>query len=150
MKVLMVEDDKYKSQAISKYLDSLPEHFDIDIEESLNSGLFKLEECHFDLIILDMSMPSFDISKSDPSGGAPESFAGKEFLSHMSLIGKTIPVIIVTQYDSFGPDEQQTSLNTLKKNLQIEYPQLYKASVYFSIKSDEWKRALLDALKGII
>lgn len=150
MKFLLVEDDHYKSKAIlefmrSKYLDA-----SIELAESLTSGLFKLEEDLFDLVLLDMSMPSFDVSEKDPRGGVPESFAGEEFLSHMHLTGMSTPVIVVTQYDNFGPDDKQMSLEQLEKSLAKEYCDIYVGSVYFTTKSDSWKRSLNNILKEIL
>ncbi|MCJ8344336.1 hypothetical protein MJH12_02260 [bacterium] len=148
MKILIVEDDKYKSEAI---LDCLQIYFpvaNINITESLASGLFALiDEDSYQLIILDMSMPSFDITEKDPTGGTPESYAGEDFLAQMTLLGITTPVIVVTQYNNFGIDEQQISLSTLSKKLLNDHPAIYQGSIYFKVSSTTWKTELKNLLK---
>lgn len=53
-----------------------------------------------DLILLDMSMPSFDLTDQFNSED-PESFAGIEIMSQMKLRDINVPVLVVTQYKSF-------------------------------------------------
>lgn len=147
MKALIVEDDKYKLDAISEFLNSHFESPEIVESNSLSSGLFSLMEANdYHLVILDMSMPSFDISEMDPSGGTPESYAGEDFLSQMTLFGSKIPVIVVTQFDNFGPDKKQISLQKLSDKLAKDHPNIYKGSVYFKATSNNWKNELMNLM----
>lgn len=149
MKILIVEDDKYKADAIKECLQEKFEKSLIDVAESLASGLFNLMDNNdYQLIILDMSMPSFDISEKDPTGGSPESYAGEDFLSQMTLLGLVTPVVVVTQYDNFGSDDQQVSLTKLSKKLKLEHPEIYLGSVYFKVSSSAWKIELLKLLES--
>jgi len=151
MKILIVEDDKYKSDAIKECLNDYFLNPEIFIEESLSSGLFTLDEVEeIELIILDMSMPSFDISEKDPIGGTPESYAGEDFLSHMTLVGMTTPVIVVTQFDNFDSDGEEVSLSNLSKKLFNDHPSAYKGSIYFKVSSSAWKAELKNLLKKVI
>jgi CheY-like chemotaxis protein len=149
MKIIVVEDDKYKSDAV---IDSLKEYIGTAtflLSESLSSGLFLLNENQdADFIILDMSMPSFDITDKDPTGGVPESYAGEDFLSQMTLMDIVVPVIVVTQYDNFGADEQQISLVKLNDKLTKNHPHIYKGSVYFKASTTSWKGELKSLLKN--
>ena len=103
IKLLIIEDDLYKSNAISEYLRDELNINNITCRESLSSGVFEvLDNPDYDLILLDMSMSTYDISDKDPVGGIPESFAGEDFLAQMELLGYKIPILVVTQYDTFG------------------------------------------------
>lgn len=151
MKILIVEDDKYKSDAIIECLNDYFEKPKILISESLASGLFTLDENEdVELIILDMSMPSFDISDKDPVGGTPESYAGEDFLSHMSLLDMSIPVIVVTQFDNFDSEGKEISLSKLSKRLFEDHPQVFKGSIYFKVSSSAWKNELKKLLKKVV
>jgi CheY-like chemotaxis protein len=150
MKILIVEDDKYKSDAINDCLTDFFDEPDIVIEESLSSGLFALNEIEgINLIILDMSMPSFDISDKDPTGGTPESYAGEDFLSHMSLLEMTTPVIVVTQFDNFNSEGKEVSLSNLSRKLFNDHYDVYKGSIYFKVSSSTWKIELSNLLKKV-
>jgi CheY-like chemotaxis protein len=149
MNILIVEDDKYKADAIQDCLNDYLDFPQITTEDSLSSGLFSLMDSpNLDLIILDMSMPSFDISEKDPSGGTPESYAGEDFLSQMTLLDINLPVIVVTQYDNFGSDEKQISLLKLSDKLQHDHPKIFKGSIYFKATSNSWKQELIDLMKS--
>lgn len=149
MNILIVEDDKYKAEAIKECLiDHLNEPV-ITTADSLSSGLFSLMDLpNLDLIILDMSMPSFDVSEKDPSGGSPEGYAGEDFLSQMTLLGINLPVIVVTQYDNFGTDENQITLSKLGQKLQKNHSKIFKGSVYFKATSNSWKQDLIDLMNN--
>ncbi len=151
MKILIVEDDQYKSEAINDFLIAEFQSPDIVIKDSLSSGLFDvLDNDGFDIILLDMSMPSFDISNKDPSGGNPESYAGEDFLSQMNVLEVATPIIVVTQYDNFGTDDGQMSLAKLDKKLYATHSKIYRGSVYFKSTSISWKKELKGKITGII
>ena len=87
MQYLMIEDDEDKARTVqdfirTEYPDSLG-----SIAKSLNSGLRALisRQDTLDLVLMDMSMPNYDVTPEEPSGGTPESFAGRELLAQMSL-----------------------------------------------------------------
>ena len=104
MKILLIEDEASKRAAISKHIVEIlgPEAVVVE-RESLRSGLKEvISEENYDLILLDMSMPGFDVSSSEPIGGEPESFAGQEIMAQMKLRGINTPVAVVTQYKAFA------------------------------------------------
>jgi len=151
MKILIVEDDQYKSEAISEFLITEFRSPEIVIKDSLASGIFEvLDNGEFDIILLDMSMPSFDVTSKDPSGGTPESYAGEDFLSQMTVLGVNIPIVVVTQYDNFGTDDSQMSLTALDKKLRHNHSEIYEGSVYFKSSSISWKKELKGIITGII
>lgn len=143
MKVLVVEDDSYKANALFDFIKLEYPLASIVIRESLSSGMFELLEFpEIDLILLDMSMPSFDMSDKDPRGGLPESFAGEDFLSQMELMEIDVPVIVVTQFETFERDDDVIPLDSLTGRLRDGYPNIFLGSVYFKSTSEEWKKKL--------
>ncbi|WP_419173414.1 hypothetical protein [Halobacteriovorax sp.] len=152
MRILIAEDDKYKADAIFSFLESRFEDLSVDFARSFSSALFKVIDSAegFDLIVLDMSMPSFDVSEKDPSGGNPESYAGEDFLSQMTLMGHKTPVIVVTQYDSFGTDEKQISLSKLTEKLYKDHRDVFRGSIYFNAATNSWKNKLWTLIDEIV
>lgn len=143
MKILLVEDDFDKRESIkSCLLDELHVPVRIVECESVRSAIEKISVLDdIDLIVLDMSLPNFDISAEEPAGGTPESFGGREIMEHISLCGIRVPVIIVTQYSTF--DEGKISLEELKGKCKEEYNEFYVGSIYYNSVVDNWKNELI-------
>jgi CheY-like chemotaxis protein len=149
MKILIVEDDFDKRQKIKNYIfDSFGKTTVVREKESLRSGLKEVVEGEgYDLLLLDMSMPSFDVGADEPGGGTPESFAGKELMSQMKLRNICIPVVVITQYDTF--EEGTVSLEDLSKDFVIEFGDFFLGAVFYSSAIDGWKAELAEYLKHL-
>lgn len=151
IKLLIIEDDLYKSNAISEYLRDELNINNITCRESLSSGVFEvLDNPDYDLILLDMSMSTYDISDKDPVGGIPESFAGEDFLAQMELLGYKIPILVVTQYDTFGAGDDSFPLKILDNKLSKKHLEIYKGSIFFRSISNEWKVLLKEKLYEVL
>jgi len=142
MRILLIEDDSSKRQKIMNHINSfISDDSIVSEKESLRSGLKEiLHGEKLDLILLDMSMPSFDIGTDEPGGGTPESFAGEELMAQMKLRSIIIPVIVITQYDSF--EEGRVTLNDLSAKFEQEFNEFYLGSVYYNSAVDSWKTEL--------
>ena len=83
MKILLIEDDEEKAGKLEEALSLQFSNVSFVRARSLNSGLRALisEFKSIDLLLLDMSMTSYDATDQDPTGGVPEPFAGKEILA---------------------------------------------------------------------
>ena len=147
MKILIVEDDYDKKKYVTGYLYEILGNETIIVEkESLRSGLMELIlDQDFDFIILDMSLPNFDISEEEPGGGTPESFAGKEFMEQMNLREIFCPVIILTQYSSF--ERGRVSLEELRTEFETNYGNFYFGTVYYNALTDTWKNELAEMIR---
>jgi CheY-like chemotaxis protein len=150
MKILIVEDDYDKIDKIKEFLEEkYGKEINVLISESLRSALKTIiNTINIDLIILDMSLPNFDISKDDPGGGTPESSAGKELMSQMSLRRLHIPVVVLTQYAVF--DEGKKTLDELKAEFCNDYNEFYLGAVYYNAAVDGWKVELSDLIDNKI
>lgn len=142
MRILLVEDDVDKRDRIRNHLSTqCAEPLEFVVAESLHSGLKRLtDKSGYDLIVLDMSMPNYDVSMDEPSGGTPESFAGRSFLSQMKLRGICIPVVVLTQYDSFA--DGTVSLEDLDEEFKSKFDVFYLGSVYYHAATEMWKADL--------
>lgn len=143
----MVEDYEEKANSIRAFL--AQEFPDCDVFQcsSYNSAQEEIFERgdKYSLILLDMSMSTYDLS-SDASGGLPEPSAGQYILEGMFLRQIVTPVIVVTMYNVF----ERKQLDAFDVELKQNYPQNYKSYVYYSPQKNDWKKQLKLKINDII
>lgn len=149
MRILLVEDEEFKRSAISQELsDRLGAALDLVQCGSLRGGLKEVSSgALFDLVLLDMSMPGFEISSEVASLEEPESFAGKELMAQMTLREIFIPVVVVTQYRAFA--KGTIDLDDLTRQCEAEFPLIFRRSIYYNTVVESWKRDLFEVLQEI-
>ena len=145
-KILLVEDFQTKADSIIKFIKKDFNDIEIVRKESYKSALSEIcnEKKLYDLILLDMSMSTFDVS-AEESGGEPEPLAGQLILENMYLRDIVIKVLVVTMYERFDG----IKLNNLHRELEEKYPDIYIGNVFFSIKHNEWKNKLSYKIRSI-
>ena len=144
MNILIIEDDEDKSKKLEEFIFiEFPSAY-IQFAKSFSSGLRAVVtgKDSLDIVLLDMSMPTYDISENEPSGGEPENYAGKELLAQMSLRSINLPTIVVTMFDSFGDASALMSLEQLVADLKARYSPPFKGCVYYDSTQEGWKSAL--------
>jgi len=137
-KIIILEDDALKSKAIEEYMRTIFDAAVIDTADSYNSGLRKLKTNSYDLLILDMSMPTFsnDFLTNESSF---EKFAGVMVLRELKRIKKDTPTILFTMFDDFGSTGYSISLKDLDIQLKNNFPKNYLGYVYFESGSTNWE-----------
>lgn len=140
-KILIVDDDNYKRNNIISLLQNMSEDFVIKDEKALNPGLCKLFEEDFDIVLLDMSLPMFDLSESKNF----ESFGGLTFLEEMKRKKSLIPTIIITQYEIFGEGSSQRTSNDIDEMCKEKFRN-YKGLIVYSSSNSDWKEVLVKML----
>ena len=151
MKLLLVEDDDDKAERVIEFIrTSFPES-SILLRKSLHEGLIALiaEKNSLDLVLLDMSMPNFDIADIEPTGGKPENLAGRDLLTQMKLRKILIPTIVLTMYDSFEKETERKSIVELKTQLQHDFQPVYKGLIQYSTTQEGWQNSLLKLIGEI-
>lgn len=140
MNVLLIEDDETKRRNIVTYVKKLGEN-NITTSGSVNSSVRLLRQQTFDLVLCDMSLPTFDV-KAGERGGRPQGFGGREIMRQMIRFEIKTPVIIITQYATFGGPYENMALEELATQLSTEQPTNYKGLVYYNSAFDTWKNDL--------
>ncbi len=143
MKCLIIEDDKSKSTEIKKFLTENYEHMNVEItiKHSYNSGLREAMIPKYDLILLDMSMPTYDITNTE-RGGRPRHFAGKEIIQQMHRRNIFTPVIVVTGFENFGEGADKISLEQLNTKLKELKTKAFCGVVFYSIVEKTWQQKI--------
>ena len=141
MNVLIIEDDELKLEQLMDYLQQEFRSLKISFPKSFQSGQKAILEGKDDLnlILLDMSMNTFDITAYE-TGGRRRSFAGKDILEQMKWNDINIPVIVVTQFETF--EESTVSLSQLSQELIESFPDIYIGHVFFKPSLNKWKEDL--------
>ena len=93
-----------------------------------------------------MTLPNFDPTPDDP-GGKTHNFGGREFLKQLERFDIKVPVIVVTQFTTFGRGAQTIGLADLDKELRTSFQPNYRGSVYYHASIHRWKEELEQLIK---
>jgi len=149
MRILVVEDDLNKLRHLEQCL--LAEYPDAEIirARSYQSGLKEALSVAPNFIVLDMTLPTYDVSTTE-SGGRPRPFAGREILNEVARKVGHGKVIVVTQFETFGDGTQKKTLKELNAELRGAFPKLYIGSVYYHPAQSDWKTRLLELAQAAV
>lgn len=135
VKILIIEDDKNKSSQIIERLNSQYSNLTFSEKRSFQQGVKSLRNSSFDLLLLDMTLPTFDID-TNSGGGKIRNFAGREILEEMLQREINLKTIIITQYESFG--EEQITISKMRTILKEKYHKNFIEIIYYSSSSKSW------------
>jgi CheY-like chemotaxis protein len=141
MNLLIVEDDEKKREQLVTFLKARWPEAILTERRSYRSGLKEIIDGCYDLVLLDMSMPTYDKTPSEP-GGRPKPFAGREILSQMERRAISTPVIVFTMFESFGEEGSKLSLSELKLLLERNHRYNYIGTVYYNVAINDWEMEL--------
>lgn len=149
MRILIVEDDENKRAQLLLFLNDLLPGDIITTERSLNGGVRRVRRESFDLIILDMTLPTYDASPDEPADDT-HIFGGRELLSQMERFDIVTPVVVFTQFELFGKPPGEMRIEDLDRELREEFAESYKGTVYYHASIDSWKNQLKALLKQLV
>jgi len=96
-----------------------------------------------------MTLPNYDASFDEP-GGQTHIFGGREFLRQMDRFDIAVPVIVVTQFETFGKGLHEIGLSELNAELLAEHGDLYKGSVYYHAAIHGWEEKLEALIANVL
>lgn len=140
MKILIVEDDEDKRDELIHFLKERS-FLNFSESRSFQSTLKKIKEEDFDLILLDMSIPTYDISPTE-AGGRSQAFGGEMILYELLRRKINTKVIVVTQFDIFGKDDEEITIRDLDEKLEKKFKKTYLGIIQYSISYTSWKELL--------
>jgi CheY-like chemotaxis protein len=141
MNVLIVEDEGPKRDHVSTMVLNRWPDATIGVAKSVRSAIAAVRKAPPSLILLDMSLPTFDVEPGEP-GGRPQGFGGIEVLRYLERYGIAVPVIVVTAYEAFSIDGKEIGLEGLAKVLGDEHKELFRGLVYFNSVFGDWRQKL--------
>lgn len=95
--ILLVEDDEHKRDELISFLNTSMASPCITLAPDVASGVAAIERQSYDLVIIDMALPSHPVVSG---GGAPMSLlsGGLEILFELNSLQRCDPCIVVTQW----------------------------------------------------
>lgn len=139
----MIEDGVAKLSAIRM---TIEDHI-VDVAASVNSGKAILRKKHYDLIIIDMNLPTFDMDSGET--GRIQYDGGIILLHYAKIYRPAAKCILFTQYDGLEVDDKMISLDDITLQLRVKYPQNFLGSVHYDSESDKWMSEMQTMLGSI-
>jgi len=143
--ILLVEDDEYKASDLSGVVTSVSPKIELVRAPSVTSALRAVAQDKFALIILDMSLPTFDLS-GPGGGGSPEGQGGVEVLRLARRLKNNSPFVVVTQYPDIDINGKEVSLPQAASALSLLFNVHVMDCLLYDFDDDAWR----DPLKNII
>jgi CheY-like chemotaxis protein len=149
MYIVLVEDEDPKLTHIKHYIKSLLPDSTLVTARSVNSAIDCIEEHTPDLVIIDMSLPTFEVGGRE-SGGRPQPFGGVEILRHMALSKVRCSTIVLTGYEAFKKETgKSVNLEQLSAELTEEFGPSLIGVLRYNSTYDQWKNQLASAFSGL-
>ncbi|EKN5094275.1 response regulator [Yersinia enterocolitica] len=151
--ILLAEDETPKQKHIEEFLKQYNAEFNMIITRSVNSTLDAIEDNDIDLLLLDMSLPTYEIGDRE-NGGRPQGFGGINILRHMKLEGIIINTIVITGYEGFKRNENDTdksihvNLVQLRYELNRDFSEIFLDLLHFSSIDKTWESRLIEILES--
>lgn len=143
MRILIIEDAEEKLSDLIEWAETRFQDLYIITAKSLHTGKSAALDPSIDLVLLDMTMRNYERTPEE-DGGRPHAFAGREILRRMDRERVCTPVVVVTQFDRFGDEDDFRTLADLKSELVKRFPN-YLGTVHYRANVDDW-RMLLDRM----
>lgn len=144
--VLLVEDDPFKEERLSDAIRIARPASTIKAARTVQQAVELVRESKYDLIILDMALPSHEIR---PGGAQPISqpSGGLEVLLELHYDERQDQVVIVTQYPEIEFEGRMHALGTFAKAMRRKMRVNVVAVISFSLRSDGWKARFMEAVR---
>lgn len=144
MKIILIEDDELKATEISGFLES--QGCVVTIEKAFNTGMKSISNNEYDLALLDMTIPSFEISPDHPTSRIRK-YGGKDILSEIKRCEINLPSIVITQYRVF--DDGEMSIEKIDMELAEEFEGIYYGIVYYNSSTMDWQEKLVSLIESV-
>jgi len=140
-KLLIAEDEGPKLSSVRTFVEGLLPNVSVRAARSVRSTVDLLRSWRPNLLLLDMSLPTFDIGPSEP-GGRPQGFGGIEVLRIMGFEERKIPVVVITAYEAFNDRGRDIDLVDLSARLSEDHPDTFRGLVYYNSVVGGWQEKL--------
>lgn len=148
-KILFIEDNKTKTEDIKTILSKIDSIKELVIKTSFTSGLKEFFTNDYDILLLDMSLPTREDIFSNSIDNF-EQLGGYKIMSEMKRKNKKIPTILITMFSEFGIGKSFMDVNELDGMLNENFNDFYKGYIYYSSQQDNWKEQLTSCLNEIL
>ncbi|SEA55038.1 Response regulator receiver domain-containing protein [Xylanibacter ruminicola] len=144
MKILLVEDDEHKTNDIITYIESMNKMIDVSTARSVESGVQAAVDDQYDLILLDMTIPNFDITeKSD--GGKSYKNGGEIIVKELLDEEVEFRCAVITQYETFNNE----TIDQISARIGKLCGENYLGYVKYSTNTESWRQGLKEYIEYV-
>ena len=147
MKISLVEDDHQKANEIVAFITEKTLASSLLVFESFNSGLRGVLSDPPDLLLLDMTLPTFDRAPGVREGRL-RPLGGYELMRKLDLRSLKVPCIVVTQLEAFGEGTEKVEFDDISARCAREFPLFFLGMVRFQLAGARWKDDLEEIITG--
>jgi len=150
--ILLIEDEVHKRDELVGSIDQFYQgKATLEHVDSVHAAFWAVSERTFDLVILDMALPTFSTS----TGGAAErghdqAMGGIEILRKLKSKGTRSKIIIITQYPEITVAGKRLKLTAAAEALSARYDQDIVGGVLYKYKSKANHIKLTTLLKKLV
>jgi CheY-like chemotaxis protein len=148
MTVLLVEDDEFKASDIVKVVQEWDPDAQVRRAASFTSASRLILNHTFELCILDMSLPTFDLA-GPGGGGSPQGQGGLEVMRLAKRMKRSGSFVIVTQYPDIEIDRRDVPLDQASKLLSSYFDLNLIDCIHYTFDGGEWKNSLRRVLDQV-
>jgi|GEM_PF-1145817 response regulator receiver domain protein (cheY-like) len=142
MEVLFIEDENVKQCSIVSYLKKDLGIKNVSVAQSLMGGILALKNTEFKMVLLDMSLPLYDVNGEDEDLNEFEAFGGIELLDEIDRKELPVKVLVITAFDVIEDDTKKINLEQLDEQMKEKFPRYYLGCIHYDESSLEWKADL--------
>ena len=145
--ILLVEDDEFKSRDIQKLISGAYPNEKICIVGDVASAISEIQSSEFNLIVLDIALPSRRVRAGAGSTSSLLS-GGIEVIYRLEAAGRDDPVLIVTQHPDVEVEGEFVSTRTLSKSPRDYFDANIVGCVHYDRKNKPaWTKTILSVMK---
>ena len=149
-KILLVEDEPHKRDELTICLNEyFREQIKLDYVDSVHAAYWAVSADEFDLIILDMALPTFSAEANAGDRGHDQALGSVEVLRALKARRLRSRVIIITQYPDIAVGGKRLKLAQAPAVLSKRYDQDVIGGVLYKYRSPANATKLISLLKKI-
>lgn len=138
--VLLVEDEDHKITDLrARLVKQGVASSNLTCVSSVREAVLLVSSYPYDLIILDMALPTFTKSESTGTGGLPQTSGGVEVLRALKARGHRTRIIIVTQFPEFVINGERFKPSRVSPAIKRLYDQDVIGTVIYSFNDPDWE-----------
>lgn len=147
-RILIVEDDSFKSESLHAFVNGSIPHAKILCVSDVASAVHEVQKNNFDLILLDIALPSHPVVSG---GGSPMSLlsGGLEIIFELHSLNRNDPCIVVTQYPEIEITGKFFPVISAAEAIRECFGCDVIACIQYSEESNDWELELSELLKNI-
>ncbi|MBI5270046.1 MAG: response regulator [Burkholderiales bacterium] len=148
-RLLLIEDSPHKRAKVVEHIKALYPQIHIREAGSFASGCRAVDACEYDVLLIDMSLPTYDKSPA-AAAGKFRPFGGREIARKIVRRGLRTPLIFITQFESFSDRGNSFSFDTLMEKLREECGAAFVGMLFYDSSKTSWKDELGELLHAAL